>query len=78
MYEVSPNSGNPAYSVIGGPAENNAPELNATQLISGALEMANVDIAAEFSDLIAYQRGLQASARTVSISDEILQSIINI
>jgi flagellar hook protein FlgE len=40
--------------------------------------LGNVDIAEEFSDMISYQRGLQASARTISISDEILQSILNI
>ena len=52
--------------------------VDSTQIISGALEMGNVDIAEEFSDMISYQRGLQASARTISISDEILQSILNI
>lgn len=47
-------------------------------LISGALEMSNVDLTEEFTDMIISQRGFQANARTVRVSDEILQELINI
>jgi flagellar hook protein FlgE len=78
LYTESPNSGVASLAMLGGPSDKAAPVVDSTRIISGALEMGNVDIAEEFSDMIAYQRGLQASARTISISDEILQSILNI
>ena len=78
LYAESPNSGVASLGILGGPSDKSAPVVNSTRIISGSLEMGNVDIAEEFSDMIAYQRGLQASARTISISDEILQSILNI
>lgn len=78
LYTESPNSGVASLAMLGGPSDKSAPVVDSTQIIAGALEMGNVDIAEEFSDMIAYQRGLQASARTISISDEILQSILNI
>ena len=78
LYTESPNSGVASLAMLGGPSDKSAPVVDSTQIISGSLEMGNVDIAEEFSDMIAYQRGLQASARTISISDEILQSILNI
>jgi len=78
LYAESPNSGVASIALLGGPSDKSAPVVDFTQIVSGSLEMGNVDIAEEFSDMIAYQRGLQASARTISISDEILQSILNI
>ena len=78
LYTESPNSGVASIALLGGPSDKSAPVVDSTQIVSGGLEMGNVDIAEEFSDMIAFQRGLQASARTISISDEILQSILNI
>jgi flagellar hook protein FlgE len=46
-------------------------------LISGVLEMSNVDLSQEFVDLIVAQRGFQANSRTVRTSDEMLQELIN-
>lgn len=47
-------------------------------LISGALEMSNVDLASEFADLITTQRGFQANARIITTSDEVLQEVVNL
>ena len=47
-------------------------------VISGTLEMSNVDLANEFSEMIKTQRGFQASARTIRVSDEILAETINL
>jgi flagellar hook protein FlgE len=47
-------------------------------MVSGALEASNVNIANEFAEMITYQRGLQANARTITASDEILQTLINL
>ncbi len=77
-YAESPNSGLAAISVLGGPQDISGPALtgSSTTIVSGALEGSNVNLANEFADLISYQRGLQASARVVSNSNEILQTII--
>lgn len=45
---------------------------------SSALELSNVDLANEFANLIATQRGFQASARIITTSDEILQELVNL
>jgi flagellar hook protein FlgE len=47
-------------------------------LAGGALEMSNVDLAAEFTNLIVAQRGFQANSRIISAGDEILQDLVNI
>lgn len=45
---------------------------------SGALEMSNVDLAAEFSDMIVTQRGFQANSRIITTSDEIITELVNL
>jgi flagellar hook protein FlgE len=52
-------------------------EIN-TAVISGALETSNVDLAAEFTDMIVTQRGYQASARVITTSDEMLQEVVQL
>jgi len=47
-------------------------------LVSGALEMSNVDLAAEFTNLILAQRGFQASSRVITTSDQVLEDLVNI
>ena len=47
-------------------------------VIGGALEMSNVDLAAEFTDLILAQRGFQASSRVITTSDQVLEELVNI
>jgi flagellar hook protein FlgE len=48
------------------------------QVISGAVEMSNVDMAAEFTNMITAQRGFQASSRVISSSDQMLQDLVNL
>ncbi|MCE2928581.1 MAG: flagellar hook-basal body complex protein, partial [Candidatus Caenarcaniphilales bacterium] len=67
-FEESSNSGLAAISVIDGPFDRNAPSLRNTSMVSGALEASNVNIANEFAEMITYQRGLQANARTITAS----------
>lgn len=43
----------------------------------GTLEMSNVDLAGEFTNLIMAQRGFQANSKVVTASDEVLQDLIN-
>ena len=47
-------------------------------VISGALESSNVDLAEEFTDMIVAQRGYQANARVITTSDELLQETVQL
>jgi flagellar hook protein FlgE len=46
--------------------------------IGGTLEMSNVDLAGEFTNMIVAQRGFQANSRVISTSDEMLQDLVNL
>src|SRR5690625_626679 len=48
------------------------------ELYAGALEMSNVDLAEEFTEMIVSQRGFQANTRVITTSDEILQELVNL
>ncbi len=45
---------------------------------SGVLEMSNVELSKEFSDMITTQRGFQANSRIITSSDEMLQELVNL
>ena len=47
-------------------------------LAGGALEMSNVDLSSEFTNLIIAQRGFQANSRVITTSDELLQELVNL
>jgi flagellar hook protein FlgE len=48
------------------------------QVVSGALEMSNVDLSEQFTDMIVTQRGFQANARTITTSDQMLQELLTL
>lgn len=48
------------------------------EILQGMLEMSNVDIAEQFTDLIVTSRAFQASSKIISASDEILQDVVNL
>lgn len=48
------------------------------QLLGKALEMSNVDLAQEFTNLIIAQRGFQANSKVITTSDEVLQTLVNL
>lgn len=68
--QVAPNSGTARYSPGG---KNDAGITKA-----GYLEMSNVDLAQQFTDMITTQRGFQANTRIITVSDEMLQELVNI
>ncbi len=70
MYATSGNSGG---AVLG-----YALEGSQSSLTSGALEMSNVDLAQEFTNMIVAQRGFQANSRVITNSDEMLQEVVNL
>ena len=47
-------------------------------LFAGSLEQSNVDLTNEFTQMIVTQRGFQASARTITTSDEMLSELVNL
>lgn len=47
-------------------------------IVSGALEMSNVDLSDEFSNMITAQRGFEANTRIITTSDEVLQELLNL
>ena len=46
-------------------------------VVASALEMSNVDLATEFSDMIITQRGFQANSKMTTVSDEMLETLVN-
>lgn len=44
----------------------------------GSLEMSNVDLSREFTNMIVIQRGFQANSRVITTSDEMLQELVNL
>jgi flagellar hook protein FlgE len=69
MYTISANSGTPLIGYSG--------KDTASTIASGALEMSNVDLAQEFTDMIITQRGFEANGKMITTSDQMLQTLIN-
>ncbi|REK57905.1 MAG: flagellar basal body rod protein FlgG [Thermobacillus sp.] len=75
LYRVTPNA-NPE-----GEIEFTAPgdaEAGTGVIIAGQLEMSNVDLTTEFTEMIVAQRGFQANSRIITTSDEVLQEVVNL
>lgn len=49
-----------------------------SKMSSGQLEMSNVDLSAEFTDMITTQRGFQANSRIITVSDTLLEELVNL
>src|ERR1051325_5542038 len=47
-------------------------------VVAGSLEMSNVDLAQEFSQMIIAERGFQANARTISTANQMLEELVNL
>lgn len=71
LYQITANSGDPLHGQI-------PDQGGAGGLVSGSLEMSNVDLSEEFTEMIVAQRGFQANTRIITTSDEILQELINL
>ncbi|MFF2050940.1 flagellar hook protein FlgE [Leifsonia sp. NPDC058194] len=69
-YRATVNSG---AAQVGGPGEDGLGNIQ-----GGSLEMSNVDLSQEFTNLIVAQRGFQANARIITTSDEVLQELTNL
>lgn len=49
-----------------------------SSMTSGELEMSNVDLSTEFTQMIITQRGFQANSRIISVSDTLLEELVNL
>ena len=75
------NSGNSYYKAVSntGTVQAFQPGEGATGILqTGCLEMSNVDLATEFSNMITTQRGFQACSKMITVSDEMLQELVNL
>ncbi|WP_114571075.1 flagellar hook-basal body complex protein [Exiguobacterium flavidum] len=70
LFSQSQNSGTPVPGTPG------AGGLG--QLTSGTLEMSNVDLSEEFTEMIIAQRGFQANTRIITTSDQVLEELVNL
>jgi flagellar hook protein FlgE len=69
-YRMSADSGLPQIGVPGTGGRG--------MLAAGSVEMSNVDLSQEFSNLIIAQRGFQANSKVITTSDDLLQTLINL
>ena len=69
LYATTLNSGEPVVNDI---------TANGGSMSTGELEMSNVDLSAEFTDMITTQRGFQANSRIITVSDSMLEELVNL
>lgn len=69
-FSETANSGSPNCAIPG--------EDGTGGIRNSALEMSNVDLAQEFSDMIITQRGYQANSRIITVSDTMLEELVNL
>jgi flagellar hook protein FlgE len=69
LYDVSSNSGAAKVNFVGD---------NCGTLDGGSLEMSNVDLSTELTNMIVTQRGFQANSRVVTTTDSMLEELINL
>jgi len=67
-YLLGPNAGNPAILAPG--------QGSAGTILSGALELSNVDLSQEFIGLITSSTGFQASSRVITVSRDLLEQLL--
>lgn len=70
FYAASESSGAPVYGMAG--------QNNTTVIRNGELEMSNVEVAQEFTNMINTQRGFQANSRVITVSDSMLEELVNL
>ncbi|MDP4083041.1 MAG: flagellar basal-body rod protein FlgF [Bacillota bacterium] len=69
LFQETVNSGTPDIDVAGN---------GRGTIASGSLEMSNVDLSEEFTEMITAQRGFDANTKIITTSDEILQELVNL
>ncbi len=70
VYTSSSNSGDPIFGAAG--------SQGSSSIKPGSLELSNVELAQEFTDMITTQRGFQANGRVITVSDSLLEELVNL
>ena len=73
--------GNTYFAATGNSGDPSAVEAGTSGsggLVGSSLEMSNVDLSSEFADMITTQRGFQANSRMITVSDTLLEELINL
>jgi flagellar hook-basal body protein len=70
VYTTSANSGDPIWGL--------PMTQSSSKLKPGALEISNVDLSNEFTNMITTQRGYQANSRVITVSDTMLEELVNL
>lgn len=76
MYVPGANSGSPVIRPA--KSEKSPAEEAYGSIINGMLEMSNVDLAVEFTEMIVASRSFQACSKVITTGDEILQELVNL
>ncbi|MBU5269066.1 flagellar hook-basal body complex protein [Clostridium cochlearium] len=76
LYSTSASSGDALYRDGVGAADSN--EKGYGDIIQGRLEMSNVDLAEQFTEMIVASRAFQANGKIITTGDEILQDLVNL
>lgn len=76
LYSALSSGGPIGGGILAGGNDPGTSGLGAIQ--SGTLEQSNVDLTAQFSDLITTQRSFQAGTRLITVSDSVLEDIVNL
>ncbi len=75
------NEGDNLYSETANSGDVNVVDIKASgtgYMTTGVLEMSNVDLSQEFTEMITTQRGFQANSRIISTSDTLLEELVNL
>ncbi|KGM46474.1 flagellar hook-basal body complex protein [Neobacillus niacini] len=71
LYSLTPNADSASIATL-------LTEGSNAQVIAGALEMSNVDLSEELTEMITAQRGFQANSKIITVSDQILEELVNL
>ncbi|MDE6918042.1 MAG: flagellar hook-basal body complex protein, partial [Lachnospiraceae bacterium] len=75
------NAGDNLYQMTASSGDVNIVDIKASgtgTITSGVLEMSNVDLSQQFTDMITTQRGFQANSRIITTSDTMLEELVNL
>lgn len=70
LYSATSNSGDPTIKEV--------KSLDGGAITTGTLEMSNVDLSSEFTEMITTQRGFQANSRIITVSDTLIEELVNL
>ncbi|AKA70269.1 flagellar hook-basal body complex protein [Clostridium scatologenes] len=76
LYQISPNSGDAVVRSTSTSSDDNSAAYGDAR--QGMLEMSNVDLAEEFTNMIIANRAFQANGKIITTGDEILQDLVNL